>query len=200
MRAFRLLLLLTVLGSAPLAAQRHYQRYDAVFRKYSKRYFGAAYDWRLFKAQGLAESNLDPAATSWAGARGIMQLMPSTFSAIQSSNPAFSTVDDDELNIAAGIYHDRQLWRSWRDSVDASHQHYFMFASYNAGRVAILRAQGVARSLALDPRLWTSIEVIAPKVPRWRHRETLSYVRKIDANLARMDLRGKVILGEPPRP
>lgn len=187
-------LLLLLLATGELAAQRHLDRYDGTFRKYSKRFFGVGYDWRLFKAQGLTESNLDPAATSWAGARGIMQLMPSTFLAIQTRNPQFLSIDDDEWNIAAGVYHDRELWRMWRDdSVAAADHHRFMFGSYNAGRVTILRAQGVARARALDPRIWTSIEQVAPAVRRWRHGETLAYVRKIVANIERMDARGRVV-------
>lgn len=186
--------LLLLLTTSELVAQRHLDRYDDTFRKYSKRFFGVGYDWRLFKAQGLTESNLDPAATSWAGARGIMQLMPSTFLAIQSRNPQFLAIDDDEWNIAAGVYHDRELWRMWRDdSVDAADHHRFMFGSYNAGRVTILRAQGVARARALDPRIWTSIEQVAPSVRRWRQAETLGYVRKILANMERMDARGRVV-------
>lgn len=187
-------LLLLILVASPAEGQRHLDRYDATFRKYSKRFFGVGYDWRLFKAQGLAESNLDPAATSWVGARGIMQLMPSTFLAIQSKNPQLLAIDDDEWNIAAGIYHDRELWRLWRDdSVDVADHHLFMFGSYNAGRVPILRAQGVARARALDPRRWASVEQVAASVRRWRHLETLGYVRKIAANLDRMDARGRVV-------
>jgi membrane-bound lytic murein transglycosylase MltF len=193
-----LVLLLLVVWPVPLAGQRHLDRYDETFRKYSKRFFGAAYDWRVFKAQGLAESNLNPRATSWVGARGIMQLMPSTFLAIQSQNPLFASIDDDEWNIAAGVYHDRQLWRLWRqDSVESASHHQFMFASYNAGRVPILRAQILAQRRALDPRVWASIELVAPQVRRWRHRETLGYVRKIEANLSRMDMRGRLVRAGP---
>lgn len=195
------LLALATLASRPLSAQRHLDRYDDTFRKYSKRFFGVGYDWRLFKAQGLAESNLNPAATSWVGARGIMQLMPSTFLAIQSKNPGFVSIDDDEWNIAAGVYHDRQLWRMWlADSIGLTDHHQFMFGSYNAGRIPILRAQVLARNRALDPRLWASVELVAPEVRRWRHSETLGYVRKILANLDRMDTRGRVIRPAPALP
>jgi membrane-bound lytic murein transglycosylase F len=189
------------LGLCPsrATAQRHLDRYDDVFRKYSKRYFGVGYDWRLFKAQGLTESNLDPGATSWVGARGIMQLMPSTWQAIQSKNPLFASIDDDEWNIAAGVYHDRQLYRLWQaDSVELADHHQFMFASYNAGRMPILRAQVLARRRDLNPRLWASVEQVAPEVRRWRHGETLGYVRKIMANLDRMDARGRVVRASPP--
>jgi membrane-bound lytic murein transglycosylase MltF len=170
-------------------------RYDDDFRKYSKRTFGPAYDWRLFKAQGMAESNLDPAAKSWVGARGLMQLMPDTFREIASKNPELERIDDPEMNIAAGIAYDRRLWLRWEiDSVQSDRER-FMLASYNAGRTTLLNAQRVARTASLDPRMWSNIESVAPKVPRWRHAETLNYVRRIDTFITQLDDRGRVIVG-----
>lgn len=179
---------------APALAQPRapMDRYDDTFRKATKRQFGPAFDWRLFKAQGMAESNLDPLAKSRVGARGVMQLMPNTFREVASPNTEARRIDDPELNIAAGIAYDRQLWLRWaRDSIDAD-RHTFMFASYNAGRATLLNAQRVARRAQLDPRSWSSIAKIAPRVPRWRHRETLGYVRRIDEFLAMMDDKGRV--------
>jgi len=184
----------------PLHSQRATERYDDSFRKYSKRFFGVAFDWRLFKAQALTESNLDTAATSWVGARGIMQLMPLTFREVQARNPAFHSIDDPEWNIAAGIYYDRRLWRTWQDSVDSEDHRAFMFASYNAGRVPILRARDLARIRALDPRRWASVEAVAPEVRRWRHQETINYVRRIHENLTRLDSRGRVVRRQPVPP
>jgi membrane-bound lytic murein transglycosylase F len=183
------------LAAAPLPAQpaSAVDRYDDVFRKAAKRRFGPAFDWRLFKAQGMAESNIDPQARSPVGARGVMQLMPSTFREIQSTNPEFTRIDDVESNIAAGVAYDRTLWLRWeRDSI-ATDRLAFMFASYNAGRGTLLSAQRRAREQQLDPRLWTSIERIAPTVPRWRHAETLGYVRRIREFETMMDDRGRVI-------
>ena len=99
----RLLAVLLLLG-APLEAQRVTERYDPTFRKYAKRFFGVGFDWRLFKAQAMTESRLNPLAQSQVGARGIMQLMPSTFLEIQSKHPDWLSVDDVEWNIAAGIF------------------------------------------------------------------------------------------------
>lgn len=181
---------LLVVAGAPADAQRastrRTDRYDDVFRKYSKRYFGVGFDWRLFKAQGMAESNLDSAATSWVGARGIMQLMPNTFQEIASRNPEMSRIDDPEWNIAAGIFYDRALWRLWAQDSVKDHRREFMLASYNAGRGTILKAQSVARLDSLDYRSWPAIERVAPKVGRWRYVETLGYVRRIDSLHARM--------------
>ena len=140
----------------------------------------------------MAESNLDSSAVSHVGARGIMQLMPSTFVEIQSRNPEITRIDDPEWNIAAGIYYDRVLWRLWqKDSIDA-HRREFMLGSYNAGRQTILNAQSVARSSRLDHRAWPSIEAVGPRVARWRHRETVSYVRRIQEYLARLDDKGRL--------
>ncbi len=187
-----LLTLLSLFMGTSLEAQRWTERYDPSFRKYSKRYFGVGFDWRLFKAQGMTESNLDPNAHSWVGARGVMQLMPSTFAEIRTKNPAWTSIDNMEWNIAAGIYYDRRLWLQWRDSVDTEDHRYFMFGSYNAGRIPILRAQGVARQRTLDPRFWASVEIVAPDVRGWRHKETLIYVRRINANLSLLDDRGRL--------
>jgi membrane-bound lytic murein transglycosylase MltF len=73
----------------------------------------------------------------------------------------------------------------------------FMFASYNAGRGTILGAQSVARSRQLDARSWSSIETVAPNVPRWRWRETIGYVHRIDGHLAQLDEHGRLIVERP---
>jgi membrane-bound lytic murein transglycosylase F len=163
-------------------ARRDETRYDPIFRKYAKRYFGAGTDWRWFKAQGMAESDLTPGARSRVGARGIMQLMPSTYGQIKSALPKFGAIDDPEWNIAAGILHDRDLWTLWGKDVPESERWAFMFASYNAGEGTIMRARRTASAAKLDDSRWPAIESVAPRVERWRYSETLGYVRTINAN------------------
>jgi soluble lytic murein transglycosylase-like protein len=163
-------------------AQRQSKRFDGIFQKYTKRYFGAGTDWRWFKAQGMAESDLTPTARSRVGARGIMQLMPSTYGQIKSALPKFGAIDDPEWNIAAGILHDRDLWTLWNRDVPEDQRWAFMFASYNAGEGTIMRARRTAAAEKLDQSRWPAIERVAPKVERWRYSETLGYVRTINAN------------------
>jgi len=160
------------------------ERYDPTFRKYTKRYFGPAFDWKYFKAQGMAESGLDSTAKSWVGARGVMQLMPSTYRDIASHRPEFGTIDQPEWNIAAGIMHDRYLWTLYQKDIADDERHRFMFASYNAGEGTINRAITMAR--ASGPPVWSNVEQIAPTVGRWRYTETLGYVRRIDSAYARL--------------
>ena len=163
-------------------AKRATDRYDPIFRKYTKRYFGVGTDWRWFKAQGMAESDLTPGARSRVGARGIMQLMPSTYGLIRTALPSFGAIDNPEWNIAAGILHDRDLWTLWKPDVEEPERWHFVFAGYNAGEGTIKRARKAAVAAKLDDRTWPSIERVAPKVERWRYLETLDYVKKIRAN------------------
>ena len=171
------------MGAARKAAASDY---DHLFKKYSKRYFSVAFDWRHFKAQAMAESQLDPRAVSPVGARGVMQLMPTTFKLIATRRTEFASIDDPEWNIAAGILHDRDTWRLWEKTVPADTRHPYMFATYNAGEGPITRAAARARAKRLDHAHWPNIERVAPEIPRWRYKETLGYVRKIADNYAKL--------------
>lgn len=183
-------------AAAPVRGETE-DRYDGLFQKYTKRFFGPGYDWRVFKAQAMAESNLSPTARSHCGARGLMQLMPTTFGEIRSRNPELKSIDDPEFNIAAGICYDRALWQLWTEHPTDLDRRSFMFGSYNAGRVPLLRAQGTARQRNLDHRMWSSITEVAAAVRGWRYRETLAYVERIDALLQTL---GGTAKPEPPAP
>lgn len=186
MKKIACLLVVGLLAVRPAGAQRvldNQDRYDDVFRKYSKRFFGVGFDWQYFKAQGLAESGLDPQARSPVGARGVMQLMPGTYAMIKKArSEQFGSIEDPEWNIAAGILYNRDLWHIWATNPDETERLRFMFGSYNAGPGTIKRATRVAKTRQLDDRTWKSVEEVAPAVQRWRYRETLPYVRKIEEN------------------
>lgn len=155
-------------------------RYDKYFRKYSKRYFGAGFDWKWFKAQAVAESQLNNSAQSWVNAKGIMQLMPRTFEDIQNKNPLFKDINEPRWNIAAGIFYDSTLYLKWKADRPFIDRMNFTLASYNAGFRTIINAQKECAFLGLNENLWKNIEDIAPKVKRWRHKETIGYVNKIN--------------------
>lgn len=154
-------------------------RYDDYFRKYSKRYFGPGFAWRVFKAQAMAESGLDSTATSAVGARGIMQIMPSTFAILSARWGGVQSPEDAQTNIAAGIEHDAYLWHLF-DRIEPHPEHYrFMVGAYNAGEGTIQRAQRVAHAAHADERSWLGVASVAEQVPHWRYRETLGYVNRI---------------------
>jgi len=150
--------------------------YDKLFRKYSEKHFGASFDWRWFKAQGIAESMLDPDAESWCGAKGIMQIMPGTFKDIRRENSWIKSIDDPEQNIAAGIYYDQKLYLMWSGPRPEVDRIAFMLGAYNAGAGNILKAQKLCGA---DPNLWASITAVSKKVVGWKSGETIGYVSKI---------------------
>ncbi|MBT5835371.1 MAG: transglycosylase SLT domain-containing protein [Deltaproteobacteria bacterium] len=165
----------------PLVTDRHWTRkYDQYFRKYSKRFFGPAFDWHWFKAQGIAESGLRANARSWTNAKGIMQLMPRTFAELKKKNPDLRKVTDPRWNISAGIYYDSSLFSKWKEDREFLDRVRFMLGSYNAGFRTILRAQKVSRKKGYSGKDWDSIKTIAPQVSRWRDKETLGYINKIE--------------------
>jgi membrane-bound lytic murein transglycosylase F len=174
-----LLCLLPALAYAALGkrmgvdSERWTDEYDAQFKKYAKRYFGPGLDWRWFKAQGIAESGLRADAISGAGAKGIMQIMPSTFEEIRRHNPHFTTIDEPRWNIAAGIFYDRQLYKRWRRHLKPSRERLpFTFASYNAGYGTVLKAYKRVGKTKKEAGLWHKVAPFAPP-------ETRSYVARI---------------------
>jgi len=157
------------------------KKFDPYFSKYTKRYFGPGFNWRIFKAQAVAESRLKAAATSRVGAMGIMQIMPRTFKEILKKNPTIKgTRAQPRWNIAAGIYYDRQLWNTWKARRPFQDRLNFMFGSYNAGKMNIIKAQKLAEKSGRNPNLWPAIESELPEVTGKNSRETIGYVNKIE--------------------
>ena len=178
-----LILLISGTPSSLPAFERYngVKKFDPYFSKYAKRYFGPGFDWRHFKAQAVAESRLKAEAKSHVGAVGVMQIMPRTFEEIQKKNPAIKgTRAQPRWNIAAGIYYDRRLWNTWKAKRPFQDRVNFMFGSYNAGKMNIIKAQKLAEESGTNPNLWESIESKLPSVTGKKSRETIGYIKKIE--------------------
>lgn len=168
------------LQARPVEEGRWTDDFDRYFKKYTKRYFGPHFDWRWFKSQGIAESNLEIKAKSHVGAQGIMQLMPATYEEIKAQNPSFLGVTDPKWNIAAGIFYDRQLYRKWRKPLPSEERLFLAFSSYNAGYGRVLKA--VKRSKRQD-YTWVMVKKHLPS-------ETKGYVARI-AELMNVEKRNR---------
>ena len=156
-------------------------KYDKYFSKYSKRYFGVSFDWKYFKAQAIAESNLKSDAKSHVGAEGVMQIMPRTFKEIKYKNPSIKgNRKQPRWNIAAGIYYDRYIWKTWKAERPFNDRLNFMFGSYNAGKGNIIKAQKISGRKGMNENVWQSIEKTLPEVTKDRSKETIGYVKKIN--------------------
>ena len=149
-------------------------KYDVYFKKYAKHYFGPHVDWHWFKAQGIAESNLNPKAKSRVGAKGIMQIMPATYKEILKKNPYLPKTDEPRWNIAAGIFYDRMMYRKWKEkkTLPTTERLSLSFASYNAGLGTMLKAYKKAKKEHVDIKEWHQIKPYAPG-------ETRFYVKRI---------------------
>ena len=123
-------------------------RYDDLFRKYAAE---IGWDWRLLASLAYAESNFNPNVVSWAGARGLMQLMPRTARAM--GMPPGKEADPEESIKAATIYIGR-LDKSFSGIEDKDERINFILASYNAGEGHVKDAVALARKYGADPARW----------------------------------------------
>ncbi|MDP2359251.1 MAG: transglycosylase SLT domain-containing protein [bacterium] len=160
-------------------------RYDPHFQKYSKRYFGADFDWRWWKAQAIAESALDTTARSWAGAQGMMQIMPGTWQDLAPKLGVTSPwlVKD---NIQAGIYYDARMWAIWKAPRPLEERIAFTLASYNAGPGHIIKAQRLVAT-GMNPNHWAPVAAELHRVTGRHAEETRGYVKRIRKLLQGLD-------------
>ncbi|MFI3240394.1 MAG: transglycosylase SLT domain-containing protein [Bacteroidales bacterium] len=177
-------------GHISLKSQHVISPYDSLFRKYAKE---IGWDWRLLAAQSFSESRFDPTATSWAGARGLMQLMPSTARAFGLEG---DSITDPELNIKAATAYIKSLQRAFANKVEDPHErNKFILAAYNSGLGHIYDAIALAKAHNRDPETWddnVEITITMKSNPEFyneevcRHgyfngRETENYVAKVMA-------------------
>jgi membrane-bound lytic murein transglycosylase F len=121
--------------------------YDELFRREAER---LGWDWRLLAALSYRESQFRPDAQSWAGASGLMQLMPRTASNFGADNPF-----DSDQNITAGV--NLLLWLDnyWKEHiVDPDERKNFVMASYNVGQGHVQDARRLAEHFNADPNKW----------------------------------------------
>lgn len=121
--------------------------YDDEIKKYAK---DLGWDWRLLAAQIFKESKFDENATSWAGAIGLMQLLPVT-----ASEYGVNDLTDPEENIFAGTRHILWLQDYWSEKVkDSVERRKFILASYNVGHGHVMDAVRLTEKYGKNPNLW----------------------------------------------
>jgi len=156
-------------------------KYDIYFRKYSRLYFSYAVDWKWFKCQAAAESgiNLDPRVVSYAGAVGVMQLMPKTSEWLSKELGIKNNPTDPKTNIMLGIYYDRKLYNIWKKCKNRLERLRFTFASYNAGPGWIIKANKMAPIKI--KYTFKAIKKYLPSITgRSNSRQTIEYVERIE--------------------
>ncbi len=121
--------------------------YDDILREQSEL---LGWDWRKLAALMYQESQFRPRARSWAGAVGLMQLMPRTAREFGAVDPY-----DPEQNIAAGVNFLVWLENYWKEHIEDDEERMkFVIASYNVGQGHVQDARRLAEQHDADPDVW----------------------------------------------
>lgn len=122
--------------------------FDTYFKQYARQ---CGWDWRLIAAQAFQESGFDPNAVSWAGAMGLMQLMPATARGVGVS---MDVVFDPECNLRGATKLISQLNSHYSNIADNNERINFILAAYNAGPGHVDDARALAQKYGKDPNRW----------------------------------------------
>ena len=160
--------------------------YDRLFMTYSQ---PIRWDWRLMAAQCYQESTFDPKAVSWAGAKGLMQIMPATADHLGLPR---NQVFDPEKSIAAAAKLIGELEQSFSDIHDRRERTNFVLAAYNGGSHHIRDAMALCRRDGHNDHQWSNVSEYVLKLAQpeyyndpivkygyMRGSETADYVSKI---------------------
>lgn len=121
--------------------------FDPIIQQYSG---DLRWDWKLLAAMIYQESRFNPEARSWAGAFGLMQLMPKT-----AERFGIDTTQTRTENIRAGVAYLKYLDNFWRNRIhDPQERVKFILASYNVGPGHVQDAQRIAQHLGKNPYVW----------------------------------------------
>ncbi|MCH5327795.1 MAG: transglycosylase SLT domain-containing protein [Coprobacter sp.] len=160
--------------------------YDPLFKKYAAQ---INWDWRLIASQAYKESRFDTSAVSWAGARGLMQIMPQT----ARRHGLEENIENPEANIATAVKIIQNLNKSFAKIEPEEERIKFILAAYNSGIGHILDAIALTRKYGKDPNKWddnvaeyiilkSNPEYFNDSVCRFgyfRGRETYTYVKEV---------------------
>lgn len=162
--------------------------YDSLFQVHTDE---SAWDWRMLAAQAYQESKFDPTARSWAGAQGLMQIMPRTATGFGLSH---SELSDPSRSIETAVKiletYDNMFVTKVPNPIERKK---FTLAAYNAGPGHVLDAIRLAEKYGYDSQVWDdNVEkAMLMKMNRRyyrdpvvkygysRGRETVNYVKKI---------------------
>ena len=122
--------------------------YDDLFKKYAPT---IGWDWRLLASLAFTESNFDSTAVSWAGAKGLMQLMPTT---AKANGMPEGMEHNPEESVKAAVKYLGRTARSFAN-IPEEERVKFVLASYNSGIGHILDAMALAEKYGKNRHIWT---------------------------------------------
>jgi membrane-bound lytic murein transglycosylase F len=163
-------------------------------------------DWRLLAAMGYQESKWDPAAVSFTGVRGLMQLTEDTAALMRAGNRL-----DPRASIFGGARYLARLMTMIPPRIPEPDRTWFAVASYNVGFGHVEDARILAQQAGRSPDRWEDVRDFLPLLAqeRWYTRtrrgyargwEPVRYVDNVQAYLNILAVAGLVEAAAPPRP
>lgn len=111
------------------------------------------WDWRLLAALVYKESGFDTTAMSYAGAEGLLQLMPVTLQRFGVTNP-----NDPVQSLNGGVRYLQYLDKFWRERVpDTNERIRFILASYNIGQGHVEDAWRLTLKYGKNTQSWRDV-------------------------------------------
>lgn len=126
----------------------HISPYDDLFKKHSKK---IEWDWKLLASISYQESHFNPSVVSWAGAEGLMGIMPNTARALGVTP---HELKDPDVGIRTGVDCLRKFRQGFSEITDPLEKIKFTLASYNAGIGHVYDAQRLAEKYGKNPQIW----------------------------------------------
>ena len=120
--------------------------YDDLIKAEAER---LGWDWRLLAAVVYQESQFDPESESWAGAQGLMQLMPVTAESYGVTDPA-----DPAQSLQAGVSHLKYLDGLFTDIGADKERRRFVLAAYNCGENHVADARRLTEARGGNAGRW----------------------------------------------
>ncbi len=131
-------------------AGNHISPFDDIIQKGAE---SLGWDWRLLASLVYKESRFDTSATSYAGAVGLLQLMPVTLERFGVEDP-----NDPLQSLMGGVNYLRYLDKFWRERIPESNERIkVILASYNIGHGHVQDAWKLAIKYGKNPQNWESI-------------------------------------------
>lgn len=122
--------------------------YDVYFRQYGE---AVGLDWRLLAAVSYQESTFNSEGSSWAGAKGLMGLMPATAASLGIDS---AMLIDPEANIRGGAEYLQKLIVYFNSVENNDERLKLALASYNGGIGHITDARALAKKYGADEDVW----------------------------------------------
>ena len=172
---------------APILGPGMISPYDEYFKEYAEK---INWDWRLLASIAYQESKFYTDRVSWAGATGLMGLMPRTAEAMGISQ-AETFLPEPSIKAATELI--RRLNKAFSNIEDENEKIKFVLAAYNAGSGHVYDGQALAKKYGKDPKIWKGHVEESLKLKQlpeyyndpvvkqgyFRSRETISYVQNV---------------------